>query len=48
MGYIIVGAIILVGFLPLSVRSITKIRQERISKTASRLGVQLDFEERNK
>jgi len=46
MGYIVVGAIILIAFMPFSIRNQTKYRQEQISKRASLLGVQLDFEER--
>jgi len=48
MGYVIIVIVILVGLLPFSIRNITKFRQERISKKASQLGVQLDFEENNK
>lgn len=48
MGYIIVGAIILITFMPLSIRNLTKYRQEQISKRALSLGVQLDFEESRK
>lgn len=46
MGYIVVGAIILIAFMLFSIRNQTKYRQEQISKRASLLGVQLDFEER--
>lgn len=48
MGYVIVGAIILIGFMPFSIRNLTEYRQEQISKKASLLGVQLDFEESKK
>ena len=50
MGYVIIVIVIviLVGLLPFSIRNITKFRQERISKKASQLGVQLDFKENNK
>lgn len=48
MGYVVVGAIILVAFMPFSIRNLTKYRQERISKRASLLGVQLGFEDSKK
>ena len=43
MGYIIIGAIVIIAILPFSIRNRTKFLQERISKKAAMLGVDLDF-----
>lgn len=43
MGYIIIGAIILVSVMPFSIKSRTKFKQEQISKKAASFGIDLDF-----
>lgn len=43
MGYIIIGAIVLVAVMPFSIRSRTKFKQEQISKKAALFGIDLDF-----
>lgn len=43
MGYVILGAIVIITILPFSIRNRTKFLQERISKKAAMLGVDLDF-----
>lgn len=43
MGYLIIGAIVLIAVMPFSIRNRTKLKQEQISKKAALLGIDLDF-----
>lgn len=43
MGYIIIGAILLIAVLPFSIRNRTKNKQEQISKKAALYGIDLNF-----
>lgn len=43
MGYLIIGAIVLIAVMPFSIRNRTKFKQEQISKKAALLGIDLDF-----
>ena len=43
MGYILIGAILLVAVMPFSIRNRTKLKQEQVSKKAASFGIDLDF-----
>lgn len=43
MGYVIIGAIVLIAIMPFSIRNRTKYMQEQISKKAALLGIDVDF-----
>lgn len=48
MGYVIIGALLIVALMPFSIRNQTRYRQERIKKKAALYGIDLSLEDNKK